>query len=292
MKTVVIENPIVNSPFAEPRRHFKFDDEGITDQLDERRRPSSYFVPIAQPKKKGKQLSFETQWTQDRAKENDDINFMRSRVALWRSQGYPSIAPTTRHLLEYWTRSDRERRLFFCQIEALETLIYLTESAEKSGDAALLSRLKDASDSPLLRLACKMATGSGKTVVMAMLIAWHTLNRRASPRSGRFSDAFLIVAPGITIRDRLRVLLPSDPNNYYRALDLVPYEALADLGTAKIVITNFHAFKAKDRGDAGKLTKSILAKGQASAFVETPEQMVRRVCRELGDFIGNSSVQL
>lgn len=283
MRTVVIENPIVNSPFVEPRRHFMFDDEGITDRIDERRRPSSYFVPIASPKKKGKQLSFETTWTADRAKDNDDINFIRSRIALWRTQGYPSITPATRRLLEYWTRTDRERRLFFCQIEALETFIYLTESAEKSGDAAILSRLKDASGSPLFRLACKMATGAGKTVVMAMLIAWHTLNRLASSRSGCFGDAFLIVAPGITIRDRLRVLLPSDPNNYYRALDLVPCHALADLGTAKIVITNYHAFKAKDRGDAGRLTKSILAQGQPSAFVETPDQMVRRVCRELGN---------
>jgi type III restriction enzyme len=130
-----------------------------------------------------------------------------------------------------------------------------------------------------------MATGSGKTAVMAMLIAWHTLNRLAYPSSGRFADAFLIVAPGITIRDRLRVLLPSDPNNYYRqqTLDIVPPESLADLGSAKIVITNFHAFKPVERGDAGKLTKTLLGAGQTGAFTETPAQMVRRVCRELGN---------
>ncbi|HTU93189.1 MAG TPA: hypothetical protein VMF69_24125 [Gemmataceae bacterium] len=196
MKTVVIENPILNSPFEMPRRHFKFNDEGITDEVVQSRRPSSYFVPIASPKKKGKQLTFDTTWTQDRAKENDDINFIRSRVALWRDQGYPGITPVTRSLLEYWTRLDRERRLFFCQIEALETLIYLTEAASKSNDEHIFNQLRDAAaaaGTPLLRLAAKMATGAGKTIVMAMLIAWNTLNRLAYPSSGRFSDAFLIV---------------------------------------------------------------------------------------------------
>src|SRR6202795_3813293 len=125
-------------------------------------------------------LTFDTQWTQDRAKENDDIHFIRSRVALWRDRGYPDITPVTRNLLEYWTREDRERRLFFCQIEALETLIFLAEAAEKVGEAGMLERLKQAAEdagTPLFRLGSKMATGSGKTVVMAMLITWHTLNR-------------------------------------------------------------------------------------------------------------------
>src|SRR4051794_14564068 len=84
VKQVVIENPILNSPFEEPRRHYKFDEDGITDEVVEARRPSSYFVPIAAPKKKTKQLTFDTLWTQDRAKENDDINFIRGRVSLWR----------------------------------------------------------------------------------------------------------------------------------------------------------------------------------------------------------------
>src|SRR5205807_8995598 len=141
----------------------------------------------------------------------------------------PDVTPVTRALLDYWQRPDRERRLFFCQVEALETFIYLTEAAEKSGDAGILNRLRDAltaAGTPLFRLACKMATGSGKTVVMAMLVAWHTLNKRRYARDQRFADAFLIVTPGITIRDRLRVLLPSDPHNYYQAMDLVPPEHL------------------------------------------------------------------
>jgi type III restriction enzyme len=284
-KQVVIDNPILNSPFEEPRRHYKFDEDGITNEVEEKRRPSSYFIPIAAPKKKGKQSAQAEFWTQDRARENDDINFIRSRVALWRAQDYGNITPITRTLLEYWQRKDRERRLFFCQVEALETLIYLTEAAPRTGDAGILNKLReglDAAGTPLARQACKMATGSGKTVVMAMILAWHTLNKRHNRADRRFCDAFLIVTPGITIRDRLRVLLPSDPHNYYQALDVVPPEYLADLGTAKVVITNFHAFKPREAGDAGKLTKAILTQGEASAFVESGARMVRRVCRELG----------
>jgi type III restriction enzyme len=285
MKAVVIENPILNSPYELPRRYFKFDEDGITDEIAEGRRPSSYFIPIASPRKKGRQLPLGPDWTQDRARENDDINFIRSRVALWRDRGRTEITPVSRNLLDYWTRPDREKMLFFCQIDALEMLIYLTEAAEKFNDAAILNKLKDAcatAGTTLFRLACKAATGSGKTTVMAMLIAWHTLNRRAYPSLGRFADAFLIVCPGITVRDRLRVLLPSDPGNYYQALDLVPPDSIADLGTAKIVIANSHAFRARERGDAGKLTKTILTRSKSGAFTESSAQIVRRVCRELG----------
>lgn len=130
----------------------------------------------------------------------------------------------------------------------------------------------------------KMATGSGKTVVMAMLIAWHTLNKAANPQDARFTDSFLIVTPGITIRDRLRVLLPSDPNNYYKALDIVPVEMQQNLHRAKIVITNFHAFRRREKVKAAKLTKDILTNGNpdSPAFTESVGEMVRRVCRELG----------
>jgi type III restriction enzyme len=286
VKQVVIENPILNSPFEPPRRYYRFDDDGITDEVIAGRRPSSYFVPIAAPRKKVQQPTFDTLWTQDRAKENAEINYIRQQVDTWRQQGHPDVTPATRGLLEHWQRKDRERRLYFCQVEAVETLIYLAEAAPKAGGASILNRLRDdltAAGTPLMRQACKMATGSGKTGVMAMVIAWQTLNKRRAPADRRFSDAFLVVTPGITIRDRLRVLLPWDPHNDYQALDLVPPEHLADLGTAKIVITNFHAFKPREQGHAGKLTKAVLARGDASAFTETPRQVVRRVCRELGN---------
>ncbi len=256
-----IANPILNSPFAEPTRHFRFGDDGITDEVIEARRASSYFVPIAKPKVRGKagqaQLAFETEWTAERIQENDLINRIRARVDLWRRGGHPGITKTTRRLLEHWTDLGRERRLFFCQVEALETAIYLTEAATKYGDAWIGNRLAEANAAAnpgLDRIALKMATGSGKTVVMAMLIAWHALNKRANPQARDFADAFLVVAPGITIRDRLRVLLPSDPENYYRALDLVPPDLLDELGTVKIVVTNFHALRRRERIEAAKLT--------------------------------------
>jgi type III restriction enzyme len=285
MSQVVIENPIINSPFDEPTRHFRFSDEGITNEIDDGRRTSSYFVPIARPKKKGSnQFHFDTEWTQDRIEENKLVNDIRRRVALWRKGGYVGVTPTTARLIAYWTDPSREKKLFFCQNEALQTAIYVAEVAKKYGDAWIENAIREANNTSnpgLPRTAFKMATGSGKTVVMAMLIAWHTLNKHANPQDTRFSETFLIVTPGITIRDRLRVLLPNDPENYYRQRDIVSAQQQEQLGRAKIIITNYHAFQLREKVAAGKITKSILADGQSSPFTETPDQMVRRVCREL-----------
>jgi len=285
VKQAIIENPVINSPFGEPCRHFRFGDEGITNEIVEGRRKSAYFIPIAQPRKKGKQLSFETEWTKDRIKENDEINRIRARVKRWREGGYAGVSKTTRRLLEYWANPERENKLFFCQIEAAETAIYLTEAAAKFGDAWIHNLLREASDDAnpgLNRVAFKMATGSGKTVVMAMLLAWHALNKFANPQDARFSDTFLFVTPGITIRDRLRVLFPNDPQNYYRERDIVPQEWLQELGKANILITNFHAFLFREKGNAGRLNKYILTRGKSSPFTESPAEMVRRVCRQFG----------
>jgi len=192
MSQVVIENPIINTPFDEPNRHFQFADEGITNEIVEGRRISSYFVPIARPKKKGKDKSlFETEWTQDRIEENKLVNRIRGRVAKWREGGYVGVTPTTARLLAYWTNPARDKKLFFCQIEALETAVYITEVAKKYGDAWIDNELREANDTSnpgLPRTAFKMATGAGKTVVMAMLIAWHALNKRANPQNAKTFD--------------------------------------------------------------------------------------------------------
>lgn len=293
MSQVVIENPVINSPFEEPRRHFRFTDDGITDEIVLGRRLSTYFIPIAKPKFKTKQklLDFDTQ---HRAEENKLINDLRERVAHWRKAGRPHTTAVTRRLLDYWTRPERERRLFFCQIEAVETIIYLTEIAPRHDanfGTSILERLKQASahatpegHPALLRYAAKMATGSGKTVVMAMLIAWQALNKLANRQDQRFSDAFLIVSPGITIRDRLRVLLPSDPNSYYRQLDLLPPSLRDELGKAKVAIVNYHAFIRRERNSAASLTKKLLnPKDAPSPFQESFGQMVGRVCDDLGN---------
>ncbi|MEO6724037.1 MAG: hypothetical protein ABIU20_00675 [Blastocatellia bacterium] len=123
MSQVVIENPIINSPFDEPTCHFQFTDEGITNEIVDGRRTSSYFVPIAKSKKKSKQLQFDTEWTQDRIEENKLVNDIRRRVAMWRQGGYVGVTPTTARLIAYWTDPNREKKLFFCQNEALETAI-------------------------------------------------------------------------------------------------------------------------------------------------------------------------
>ena len=304
MTAVTIDNPIINSPFDEPRRHFLFSANGITDTLGRGRRKSVYFVPVPRPRLKGKSLELNLELTST-AEENHLITDIRTSVGLWRATHYDGAATVTRRLLEHWQDPGRERKLFFCQVEALETIIYLTEIAPAKGGTEarkLLKRLKDANAQatpaghPILqRYAAKMATGSGKTVVMAMLIAWQTLNKQADDAKPRdqgpgtrdqgplFTDRFLIVAPGITIKDRLRTQLPSDPNNYYRTLDLVPVAFQDGLGSARIVITNYHAFMLREGGEAAGLTKRVLnGKHEVNPFRETPGQMITRLCAALG----------
>jgi hypothetical protein len=290
MPPVIIDNPILNSPYREPTRHFRFDASNqITSTIDEGRRDSSYFLPVAAPKKRGAPGLFDD--PEEKRAESGFVQRIRQLVRQWRRLGWPDVTPVTRALLEHWHAEDRFRPLFFCQLEALETLIFITEVAKESKyghddiEAYLRDKAREAG-TELFRVACKMATGSGKTVVMSMLIAWQVLNKRRNPRDNRFTDAFLVVATGITIRDRLRVLLPSDPNNYYKELDLVPTEYRGELGAAKVVVTNFHAFKPREKGDAGGLTKRLLTAHTPGAFTESPEEMVNRVCNDLGKHRG------
>ncbi len=247
MGGAVIENTVLNKPFEEPSRHWRFDDDGITNEIEESRRISSYFIPIPPPKKRSKQLALETAWAKEREKPNELINQVRQRVAEWRIGEYQGVTATTRQLLQYWTNRDRERRLFFCQIEALETLIYLTEVADTYGQQWIRQELRQQNEyaNPgLFRLAVKMATGSGKTVVLAMVIAWQVLNKLVSPQDRRFSDAFLIISPGITIRDRLRVLFPNDPHNYYVERDIVRSAELERLQQARLDNYEFSSVRA------------------------------------------------
>lgn len=288
MPDQIINNPIINSPFEEPKRHFAFDENGITNEIIEGRRVSEYYVPIPKPRNKGvkQQGLFDAEWQKERRQEYETINKIRTQVYKWREGGYLNVTSTTRRLLDYWTREGRERRLFFCQIEAVETAIYITEVAKTYGDRWIETKLLEQNrlaNQDIYRIAFKMATGSGKTLVMAMLITWQVLNRIANPMDTRFSDAFLVVTPGITIRDRLRVLYPNDPGNYYRLHDLVPPEMFNQLQNVNIIVTNYHAFMQKTRINAGKLTKALLkSEDKEGVFVETPELMVKRVCRQFG----------
>jgi len=286
--STVIENPILNSPHEAPTRYWKFDDDGITDEILEGRRPSAYFMPIpAAKRRQAAQAELEfAEWTKDRIEETLFVNELRIEVDRWRMNHWSGATTMTRQLLEHWNNPDRDRKLFFCQIEAVETSMWLAEIAGKTGRGRYfldeLQRFNEDANPGLFRVATKMATGTGKTVVMSMIIAWQALNKVASPHDGRFSDAFLIVAPGITIRDRLRVLFPTDSENYYRGLDIVPAHLRDQLGQARIVVTNFHGFMHREKVSMPKATRELLGADENGAFTETPDQMVRRVCRDLG----------
>ncbi|WFE20935.1 DEAD/DEAH box helicase family protein [Solwaraspora sp. WMMD937] len=287
MSETVIENPIINSPYVPPTRHFAFDRDGITSEIVPERRKSSYFVPVPRPRKGSRQLEIPQVVTYDDIRENKQVNEIRARVDNWRRDGWPGVTPVTRRLLEHWADPDRDNKILFCQREAAETAIFLAEAASKWSGAWVnndLDAVNAEHNNGLPRLALKMATGSGKTVVMAMLIAWHTINKVNAPYDRSYAKRFLVVTPGLTIRDRLRVLLPEDPENYYKLRDLVPAEYLADLGQAKIVITNFHSFQQREtragRGLHGN-TKAFLNPDRPNPFQETPAQMVTRVLRPL-----------
>ncbi|HEY2549062.1 MAG TPA: TIGR03854 family LLM class F420-dependent oxidoreductase [Streptosporangiaceae bacterium] len=183
-------------------------------------------MPAPRPRKRDTQQQLElAELTEDQIEKNDFVNSIRDRVGRWRQAGYPDVTPVTRRLLECWSDPDRDNPVLFCQREAAETAIYLAEAAQKAGDVWIrneLGRKNQAHNTGLNRVGLKMATGSGKTVVMTMLIAWQTLNKAAAPNDARFANRFLVVTPGLTIRDRPRVLRPGEPDSYYKLRDLVP----------------------------------------------------------------------
>jgi type III restriction enzyme len=291
-----IDNPILNSPYNQPDRYYEIGANGPTGQIRDGRRPSESWVPIAVTKKgrKGKhadaQLEIDLDATGERRKPNDLVNDLRRELAKWRMSGqYPGVTPISRKLLQHWADAERENRVLFCQREAAETAIFLTEVAGRHGYADSRARVDPenaAYNGGLPRVALKMATGTGKTVVMAMLIAWQTLNKVRSPRDARFTNRFLIVTPGITIRDRLRVLLPEDAQNYYDLRDLIPADLKSDLEHARIVITNYHAFQLKDAKEVRGIARNtrLFLKGNRTddPLKETPQAMVSRVLRDLG----------
>lgn len=284
----VIENPILNSPFRPPTLHFALDGQGApTGEIVEGRRISTYVVPVPAPRHRRRQIEMTLDERGGKVTPNDFINELRRYVADWRgmARGQWGVTHETERLLLHWRDPDNGRPRFFCQMEAVETVIWLAEVAPKLGRSEIIKRLKtfNAEANPdLFRIAMKMATGSGKTTVMAMLIAWHAVNRARHPNAKMFSDAFLIVAPGITIKDRLRVLLPSDPGNYYENWGLVPRDMIDDMRKARIVITNYHAFKRREILDATPLAKAILrGRDKPIETVETEGQMLQRVCAPL-----------
>ena len=226
---------IINSPFEEPRKHWDMNAAGDLQIIDERRK-SQYMLAdkggTADTDDSGRLFGFH---------DFDLVNELRDLMRVWRKNGYDETTLTTQQLLEYWQSETRtENRLFFCQLEAIETIIFLTETKRGQAIARDKKRLKG-DGGPFPRWCAKMATGTGKTVVMAMLIVWHTLNRAANPVSSIYSRNFFIVAPGLTVKDRLQVLNPMHEDNYFDQFLLVPPDTRRDtLQTARVLITNWH----------------------------------------------------
>lgn len=281
------ENPILNSPYTMPDRHWALDDSGHpTGECSNGRRSSSYLVPIpAARRRRGAgqgELGLEGKMT-----ENDLVNDIRGLVEKWRA-GTLGVTPATQQLLEHWRNIEKNKPLFFCQVEAAETLIWLNEVAPNTPQGKqILEKMQQANQEAnpelLSRVAAKMATGSGKTTVMAMLIAYHTINRVRYPRSSRFGKHFLIVTPGITIRDRLRVLLPQDPENYYEKGDIVPEEMRDDVKKAHVEICNYHVFLPRETLNMSKKQRQMI-RGHDEAEYNTKENesdMLERTCKRM-----------
>jgi type III restriction enzyme len=295
------ERPILNSPYEYPGRHWELDADGQpTNRIVALRRRSELITPVPRPQKRrrvpgqielglggGDGLSSAVQ----EYNPTPIINEIRGYVERWRALPNPNqwqVTPETARLLQHW-RHHRFENLqpFFCQIEAVETAIWLAEVASDraAAGARLWTHIRGANNEAnpeLLRIALKLATGAGKTTVMAMLIAWQTVNALRHSGSSRFSRAFLVVTPGITIKDRLRVLLPNDPNSYYRERELVPPDMLGAIEHAKIVITNYHAFRRRERIEVSKTGRALLqGRGPELNTLETEGQMLQRAGGEL-----------
>ena len=262
--TYEVGQPIQNSPFDEPRKHW-YIQRGRDPKLVERRRDA--FVFGRRDGREGWDLSDGTLSRYGADAEGNDyedayqlvlVNAIRTRLDAWRTAGYPGVSRTTLELLKWWRRDGRAQRLFFAQLEAAEAVIFLREARqdllqgiEVPGET-ISESMRDAGDSAFQRYACKMATGAGKTTVMAMLAAWSILNKVTSRADGRFSDAVLVVCPNLTIRDRLRELDPAMGDaSVYRTRDLVPPETMPLLARGRVLVTNWHVFEPQQMGRVG-----------------------------------------
>jgi len=266
MPRTTIDHLIINSPYEEPQRHWRYDRQTRTFELVAGRRPAGYVVAS------GDSRAFDDPGI---FVEIPLVNRIRPRVKAWREAGYPGVTSITRRLLEHWRDPEAfdARRFFFCQLEAVETLIWLAEApaAERVG----ITIPSDGGDFD--RQCCKMATGTGKTVVMAMVIAWHILNKVANPQDARFSKNVLVVAPGLTIKNRLAVLNPAAPDNYYEAFDIVPSALLDKLRQGKVLIRNWHALAWESEAQIKK-RRSVDKRG-----VKSDEAYAREVLGEMAN---------
>ena len=300
-----VEEPIICSPYAEPAAHWLYDTgTGLPSQIEGRREAGYWFK--SERAGSAQQALFAEE-------ERDDlplVNVLRADVRRWRRAGWPGSSPTSKKLLRHWWREDRARRLFFCQLEAVETVVYLRELLARGRTPRWTPRLalrefellgqgrnprpeewvakvaqppkladfpNGSGGRPIPRYACKMATGSGKTVVMAMLAAWSFCNRGAAPGDSRFPRRVLVVCPNLTIKERLQVLRPAAPGNYYEEFDLVPSALRPELAKGKVLVTNWHRLSP----DSEEIRVGTVAVGRIGE--ETPEAFARNRLGDLYD---------
>jgi type III restriction enzyme len=302
-----VENPILCSPYKAPEQHWLYDTRTGIPTKTPGRRPASYWFKSERTGSAQQQISFMAE------EERDDlplVNALREDVLRWRESGWQSASETSKKLLRHWWRADRGRRLFFCQVEAAETIIYLREilAAGRKPRWTLKLTLEDFNalaqghnprpqewklkvaqhpklvDIPnedgrkaIARYACKMATGSGKTVVMAMLIAWAFCNRGTKPSDPRYPRRALVVCPNLTIKERLAVLRPGHAGNYYEQFDIVPTALRPELAKGKVLVTNWHWLAPE--AEVQKVGGSSIVKLGA----ESPEAFARNRLGDLWD---------
>ena len=270
-----IARPILNKPHEEPTRHWKLaeDNTSTGEVINERRLSQSLLI---MPKERGSQLRMQT----TTADQNELVNDIREGVSRWRKDGYLGATTASRQLLRHWRSEANDPRLFFAQVEAVETLIWLTEA--NATRYRVLSdirrRLRNANseyNNGIYRLAVRMATGTGKTTVMGMVIAWHAVNAATSMRRDRrYTTHFLAITPGHTVRERLAVLNPTHPHSIYNEMRLLPENKRNLLNAVKVKVLNFQAFQCKDKlGDIPADAKKLLRRTQQyKAYVDAVER--------------------
>ncbi len=261
-----IDRLIINSPYEEPKHYWRYERESRTFDLADGRRPAGYVVAS------GNSQAFDDPGI---FVEIPLVNQIRPRVAAWRDAGYPGVTAITKRLLEYW-RDPEEfdgRRFFFCQMEAIETLIWMLEAP--ASDRVGVEIPGDGGE--FIRQCCKMATGSGKTIVMAMVIAWHILNKVAVPQDARFSRNVLVIAPGLTVKNRLVVLESAGADNYYEAFNIVPSALLDKLRQGRVLVRNWHML-AWDSEEQIKKRRGVDKRG-----VKSDEAYTREVLGEMAN---------
>ncbi len=271
---MAIDKLIINSPYKEPQKHWFYDRENRDFFIKDGRRPAGYVMATPNSKAFDDPGIFV---------EIDIVNKIRPRVKTWREAGYPGVTGITKRLIEHWQDPEerKDRRFFFCQLEAIETLIWLTEAP--AADKVGIDIKGDGG--PFERWCNKMATGTGKTIIMSMIIAWNFLNKVTNPTDSRFSKYALCIAPGLTVKSRLQVLQPTHEGNYYEEFNIVPAALMDKLRQGKVIIHNWHAlaWDSQDKLDAKVKKGYLLSVDKRQRMEISGEAYVRNVLGEMSN---------